>query len=47
MNIHAPIDRNRAQAVTQATIFPAANPSAKAGRIGVLLSNLGTPDATD
>ncbi len=47
MNFHAPIDQNRASAVTISPTHPAGHPPIKTGRIGVLLSNLGTPDATD
>jgi ferrochelatase len=47
MNLYAPIDQDRAQAVTHAPTSPAGRNPANKGRIGVLLSNLGTPDATD
>jgi ferrochelatase len=47
MNFHAPIDQNRASAVTLSPTLPAGHPPIKTGRIGVLLSNLGTPDAAD
>ena len=47
MNLHAPIDKDRATAVTDKQILPAVLPPVKSGRVGVLLSNLGTPDATD
>ena len=47
MNIHAPIDQDRAQAVTSSPTPSAGSATGEPARIGVLLSNLGTPDATD
>ncbi len=47
MNVQAPIDQDRASAVTTSPTLPAGYLPIRKGRIGVLLSNLGTPDATD
>ncbi len=47
MNVHAPLDKDRATPVTDEKTLPAGRPSVHFGRVGVLLSNLGTPDATD
>jgi ferrochelatase len=44
MNKHAPVDR---AAAMRAARLPDDHPRVKSGRIGVLLVNLGTPDATD
>ena len=47
MNIHATFAKDRAAAVTHKQTLPADRPASQTGRIGVLVSNLGTPDATD
>lgn len=51
MNIHATFAKDQAAAVTNNKTLSASQPSrqtaSQTGRIGILLSNLGTPDATD
>lgn len=44
MTVSAPLDRASARAVGP---LPAGHPAVNQGRIGILLSNLGTPDGTD
>lgn len=44
MNIQTAIDSDKAKAVGP---LPAGHPPVRQGRVGVLLSNLGTPDGTD